>query len=328
MSNDGFEQLSAIAGLSRQREGLSLTRAFIDCLRQLAPGAGVSIMEVYGHRGTRVHAGETATGRLCIRRFDDTGQRLDTRETATDLDHVIATMKPRAVEKEGRGVGQLVVPLGGDIGPLRLVVLDDIASDPWLRAKVMQVVEVYGNLIQLMDSRERDALTGLLNRQTFASLFELAAQREALADSVSLAVATLDIDNFKRVNDNFGHLSGDEVLSRFAHLMERSFRYTDDLFRFGGEEFVVLLSTVVPDSAGAALERFRRVIEAHEFPGVGHITVSIGYASASPDRLPTSLLDCADQALYHAKSSGRNRVVNFSDMVQRAPHVAGAIDLT
>ena len=188
----------------------------------------------------------------------------------------------------------------------------------------MQVVEIYGNLIRLMDSRERDALTGLLNRQTFATLFELAAQRNA---GGAMALAVLDIDHFKKVNDTFGHLFGDEVLIHFARLMERTFRYTDDLFRFGGEEFVVLLSNTGRLDARTAMERFRRVVENYAFPGVGNITVSVGFVDCSPGVLPTTLVDRADQALYFAKDSGRNKVVDFADIAADDGDEGGVVQL-
>ena len=216
--------------------------------------------------------------------------------------------------------------LAGDIGPLRLVVLDETPIDPWVRAKLMQVVEIYGNLIRLMDSRERDALTGLLNRQTFATLFELAAERNAGSEE-QMALAVLDIDHFKKVNDTFGHLYGDEVLIHFARLMERTFRYTDDLFRFGGEEFLVLLSNAGQQGARTALERFRRMIEAYAFPGVGNITVSIGFVDCASGVLPTTLVDRADQALYFAKDNGRNQVVDFADIAADDDDEGGAVQL-
>lgn len=326
MSNDGFEQLSAITGLSREKEGISLTRTMIHSVRALSPGISVSIMEVFGHRKMEMPGDKAVSENINIRRFDETGQRLQKRESVADLAEVVRSLQPAAFDSETHGVGRLIVPLSADIGPLRLVVLDDIPIDPWVRAKVMQVVEIYGNLISLMDSRERDALTGLLNRQTFATLMQLANQRIEAGEASSLALAVLDIDHFKRVNDTFGHLFGDEVLIHFARLMERTFRYTDDLFRFGGEEFVVLLSTPDPDGVRLALERFRRVIESYDFPGVGTVTVSIGYVNCDRGVLPTTLVDQADQALYAAKDMGRNRVVDYADIAE-CDTKSGAIDL-
>ncbi len=326
MGNDGFEQLSAVAGLSREQDGISLTRVLIHTLRALSPGVEVSVMEVFGHRKMTLPGAEAGAADISVRRFDESGQRLEQRATVADVADVIQRLQPVAVDSEAQGVGRVVVPLSGDIGPLRLVVLDETPIDPWVRAKLMQVVEIYGNLIRLMDSRERDALTGLLNRQTFATLFELAVERNAGSEE-QMALAVLDIDHFKKVNDTFGHLYGDEVLIHFARLMERTFRYTDDLFRFGGEEFLVLLSNAGQQGARTALERFRRMIEAYAFPGVGNITVSIGFVDCASGVLPTTLVDRADQALYFAKDNGRNQVVDFADIASDDDDQGGAVQL-
>lgn len=326
MTNDGYEQLSAVAGLTREQEGISLTHAAIRSLRALSPGVNVAILEVHGHRRTGLKGVDLAAGDISVRRFDETGQRVAKREQVADLLDVIQRLQPTAVDSETHGTGRLIIPLAADVGPMRMVVLDDIPIDPWLRAKVMQVVEIYGNLIKLMDSRERDALTGLLNRQTFATLFELASERRK-ASGQPLALAVLDIDHFKRVNDTFGHLYGDEVLIHFARLMERSFRYTDDLFRFGGEEFVVLLANADATNTAKVLERFRNVIEDYDFPGVGKVTVSIGFVVAEDNTLPTTLVDRADRALYFAKDSGRNRVINYAEVAQSDHDTAGVVQL-
>ena len=327
MHNDGFEQLSAISGLSREQDGISLTRVLIHTLRALSPGIQVSVLEVFGHRRMDLpHAAEALADNVSVRRFDETGQRVAKRECVIDVAEVIKSLQPAAVDSEPQGIGRMVIPLSGDIGPLRLVVLDDVPIDPWLRAKLFQVVEIYGNLIRLMDSRERDALTGLLNRQTFATLFQLAIERNSESGDV-MALAVLDIDHFKKVNDTYGHLYGDEVLIHFARIMERSFRYTDDLFRFGGEEFVVLLSGADEKAATTALERFRKTIETYDFPGVGRVTASIGFIACTAGVLPTTLIDRADQALYHAKETGRNRIVNYAELASSQHDESGSIQL-
>jgi diguanylate cyclase (GGDEF)-like protein len=325
MSNDGFEQLSAVVGLSQQKDGLALTQAMIRSLGDLSPGTDVTVLEVYGRRSL---ADVADLSRISIRRFDITGQRLhDEDGCRDDLLDVIRRLQPVEMACGPNAGGRIIIPLWGDIGPLRLVSLRGVDADPWVRAKVMQVVEIYGNLIRMMDSRERDALTGLLNRQTFAALFELAKNRIDASVGHFLALAVLDIDHFKRINDTYGHLFGDEVLIHFSRLMERSFRYTDDLFRFGGEEFVVSLTTDSADSTRCALDRFRKRVQEYDFPGVGRVTVSIGFVSCSGSTLPTTLIDQADRALYHAKENGRNRVVDFAELQDQADSQSGAIDL-
>jgi diguanylate cyclase (GGDEF)-like protein len=328
MSNDGFEQLSAVVGLSQQKDGLALTQAMIRSLGEMSPGSDVAVLEVYGRRSLADVADLTDFSKISIRRFDVTGQRVNNEDGCRDdLLDVIRRLQPVETACEHDAGGRIIIPLWGDIGPLRLVSMRGVNADPWVRAKVMQVVEIYGNLIRMMDSRERDALTGLLNRQTFAALFELAKNRVDMSAGQFLALAILDIDHFKRINDTYGHLFGDEVLIHFSRLMERSFRYTDDLFRFGGEEFVVLLATDSADSARRAFDRFRNRVQEYDFPGVGAVTVSIGYVPCSGSTLPTTLVDQADRALYHAKENGRNRVVDFADLQDQADSQSGAIDL-
>ena len=121
-------------------------------------------------------------------------------------------------------------------------------------------------------------------------------------------------DHFKRVNDTYGHLYGDEVLLHFSRLMEQNFRYKDIPFRFGGEEFVLLLETSGIDDVQPVLDRFRKVVESYDFPGVGKVTVSIGYTKCEQNTLPTTLIDHADKALYFAKENGRNRVVSYDEL--------------
>ena len=328
MSNDGYEQLSAVVGLSQQKDGLALTRAMIRSLGELSPGTDVAVLEVHGRRNLADINDLVDLSKISIRRFDLTGQRGHKDDVCQDdLLDVIRRLQPVEMACGPDGDARIIIPLWGDIGPLRLVSMRGVDPDPWVRSKVMQVVEIYGNLARMMDSRERDALTGLLNRQTFAALFELAKKRVETTVGHALTLAVFDIDHFKRVNDTYGHLFGDEVLIHFARLMERSFRYTDDLFRFGGEEFVVLLSTDSAAGARGALERFRRRVQDHVFPGVGQVTVSVGYVTCSGGTLPTTLVDQADRALYFAKDNGRNRVVDFAELHEQVDSQSGAIDL-
>ena len=110
------------------------------------------------------------------------------------------------------------------------------------------------------------------------------------------------------------------MLLLLAQLMRDSFRMDDQLFRFGGEEFIVLLQPTNRDHATTVLDRFRQRIEAHEFPIVASVTISIGFTAVLPYDSPTDLVDRADKALYFAKENGRNRVDNYEDLCE-----AGAI---
>lgn len=187
------------------------------------------------------------------------------------------------------------------------------------RDVIMGIFLVYQNYQSLLDYSERDALTGLFNRKTFEEQFARQASLPATAvqdENVPQQwLAVIDIDHFKWVNDRFGHLYGDEVLILVANRLRSLFRSQDRIFRFGGEEFVVLLRAVTLAQARQALERLRAAIQEHHFPQVGHITVSIGFAAthAGP---PVEILGRADQALYHAKENGRNQVCFYDDLLR------------
>ena len=193
------------------------------------------------------------------------------------------------------------------------------------------IVSVYRNFQNLLDYSERDSLTGLLNRKTFDD--QLAKMLQATIEHDLLAVppdgrerrtaheqekqwlAVVDVDHFKLVNDKFGHLYGDEVLILIANLLQSSFRAQDRVFRFGGEEFVVLLRSSTLENAKKIIERFRMNVEQHEFPQVGRVTVSVGFVSISAYEAPVIILGRADQALYFAKSHGRNMACHYDELV-------------
>ena len=117
------------------------------------------------------------------------------------------------------------------------------------------------------------------------------------------------------MNDQFGHLYGDEMLTLFARLMANTFRQEDLLFRYGGEEFAVVLANVDLELAARALERFRRSVEAYAFPQIGHKTVSIGFTALGVDQGVENVVMCADKALYFAKHHGRNRTCCYEKLV-------------
>jgi diguanylate cyclase (GGDEF)-like protein len=127
-------------------------------------------------------------------------------------------------------------------------------------------------------------------------------------------LAVVDIDHFKQVNDRFGHLYGDEVLILIANILRTSFRSHDRIFRFGGEEFVVLLRNTTLSKAHKVFNRFRETVQEHHFPQVGSVTVSLGFVGTSRGS-PVEILGQADQALYYAKEHGRNQVRFYEDLI-------------
>lgn len=157
-----------------------------------------------------------------------------------------------------------------------------------------------------------DELTGLANRRHFNSIFEKEYLRSARYKS-KLTFVMFDIDKFKDVNDTYGHQCGDYVLKQLANAALQTFRKTDTVFRYGGEEFAVILTETSIEQSIIPLERFRKTVEtlALEYQGeMINVTVSIGACQMS-DNISSKeeLIELTDKALYEAKNTGRNKTI-------------------
>lgn len=167
----------------------------------------------------------------------------------------------------------------------------------------------------------RDGLTGLLNQRAFQTILNEHFPYE-VGGRGPLSLIIFDIDFFKVFNDKNGHLLGNEVLMKLAKVIVQSLRHGDYSFRFGGEEFVVLLPDTTLEQSEIIAEKIRKNVETASFPGEdtqpnGTLTVSIGTACTSHPAISTKneLIDAADQALYKAKNAGKNTVVSFKEFV-------------
>lgn len=156
-----------------------------------------------------------------------------------------------------------------------------------------------------------DGLTGLFNRRHFEANLEREFLRAKRYKS-DLSIAMIDVDFFKKVNDTYGHSCGDYVLKEAAFLINEAFRKTDMVFRYGGEEFVVILTETNAQNAVIPLERLRKAVEENAFRYENQelkITISIGVTSNLQDaQTPWQFFDFADKALYEAKENGRNQI--------------------
>lgn len=156
-----------------------------------------------------------------------------------------------------------------------------------------------------------DALTKLFNRRHFDAEFEKEFKRAKRYNN-NLSIAIIDIDFFKNINDTYGHLCGDYVLQECAYILKNNFRQTDSIFRYGGEEFAVILTETPAETACIPLERLRKKIENYNFVYNNKnlkITVSIGVSSKTSFETCDKMFEDADKALYNAKNSGRNIVI-------------------
>jgi len=233
------------------------------------------------------------------------------------------------VEMKGT-VCRTCIPLATDTGPFGVLEVESTEPIPGPgRSLLVSVAKVYRNLLSLLDYSERDTLTGLLNRRTFDAAFLRdptgtpdARAGSGLAQTTGIWLAVIDVDHFKRVNDRHGHLIGDEVLLLLARLLQANFRITDRLFRFGGEEFVVLMRCPGETEALIACERLRASVADCPFPQVGQVTVSIGVGPVLVDDPPARAFERGDRAVYRAKTEGRNRVVAWSNLPEARSETA------
>ena len=160
-----------------------------------------------------------------------------------------------------------------------------------------------------------DPLTGVSNR----AAMEEALPREVelgLRHVMSLSMLIVDLDHFKKINDGYGHAAGDSVLRSAAKTMQRALRTSDQIFRFGGEEFVILLPATDIDGAHIVAERIRKSMEETTTPCDGkhiRVTASIGVAQLKDNDNQHLLFDKADKAVYRAKALGRNQVMRYEE---------------
>jgi diguanylate cyclase len=227
-----------------------------------------------------------------------------------------------AAEDEALSVSRTAHELADLVQRLRRANATMMAANRRLEADIQAATLETGRLLDRLETAERsartDPLTGLLNRRGVMEALKR-AQARALRDGEPLSVALVDIDHFKRVNDQWGHAIGDEVLRCVGgHLQAHARRMVGDAAfagRHGGEEFLVALPGHAVQQAAAVLDNSRAILarqllrRADDGASLGRVTFSAGVAQLRPADSPDSLIDRADAALYTAKRSGRDRVL-------------------
>jgi len=185
--------------------------------------------------------------------------------------------------------------------------------------QIETIGKIYLNQLKHITLCNYDQLTGVFNRQAFNERMKQVCSKPTDTNrrrqQTAKTLALIDIDHFKRINDDFGHLLGDEVLVIMGQKFLNTFREDDMCFRYGGEEFAVLLSGVNELQAFTIVSRFRKSIETHNFPQIGKITISAGIAQYHNFMQPSELIEKADRALYYSKDNGRNTVHCYQNLI-------------
>ncbi len=321
--------IESVVTLTEQRDELTLLRSLLAAIREMLPEVETAILWLVPgpERGQWVQDE--------ARPLPEPMFPLDRwlLEEAADLNSEASV---RQIVRDEQAY--VIASLGGQEGRRKMIVLRQpewIATD----LRIAQgMIKIHANYAKLLFDSERDTLTGLYNRkkmeQKLGELLSARAggyHRERDRDTADY-LAVFDIDRFKRINDSYGHLIGDEVLLTFAGLVRHALRDVDWVFRYGGEEFVALLKGVPPETIGVVLDRIRIKVQDHVFPQVGEVTVSVGYTAIVDQTLPPHVFEEADKALYYAKEHGRNQVCDYRELVgsgELVPEerVSGSIEL-
>ena len=322
--------IESVVNLTEQRDELPLLRSLLEAVLEMLPGVEAALVWLVPgtERGQWV---QDAACPLPQPMFPITDWLL------AEAASLSSDAPMRRLDRDGQSY--LISSLGIQEGRRKAIV---IRQPEWIQTdlRIAQgMIKIHANYARLLFDCERDTLTGLFNRKKLEQkLSEMLAARNSgyhreRDKGTADYLAVFDIDFFKRINDNYGHLIGDEVLLVFAGLVRNALRDADWVFRYGGEEFVALIKGVSPDIVGTILERIRGKVQNHSFPQVGQgVTVSIGFAPIADQTLPPHVFEEADKALYYAKEHGRNQVCDYRALVgsgELAPeeHVSGSVEL-
>jgi diguanylate cyclase (GGDEF)-like protein len=326
LSDNPSQLMACFVELSSNKERTTLEKSVVKIVCQLLK-CELHLLHLYDRRGEftpQVSLRGKAGGEVV---FDDSSPEQLKPGLLQDISEYLKLLKDQSAEQIYQQNDLVFWPLYSGESCLDLLIFTHSRFNEIDLTLLNAISCIFSNFLVLLEASERDALTGLYNRRMFdirlstlvrntVSAHNVQAERRHKEYSTSNFLGIIDIDFFKRVNDNFGHLFGDEVLLWIAQNMRQCFRNEDALFRYGGEEFAVLLTGLTQQQAQDTFERFRRTIATTEFPQIGIVTVSIGYAHIDHQANPTLVFGSADKALYYAKEHGRDRVESYQKLVK------------
>lgn len=337
--------LESIISITAERDRIILTRSLLEVLSEFVHFELLSFL-IKPRRSCGDYLEVVAS--LPRHAFQNTYEPLlygvNERQIKTDQNLLICLNEAIVVTCIHNGIVRKVYPI--IVNNVVVAVLDAYGQErtDYEEKLVKSIIRIYSNFVAVVMDNELDTLTGLFNQKTFDSQLSKLLLTNTVKPSddnfyncrvknrgAHHWLGVLDIDHFKSINDKFGHIYGDEVLLLFAEQMKKSFRSDDLLFRYGGEEFVVVLTNTTETNAMIVLDRFRRQIESMSFPQVGKVTVSIGVVKAERYAHTATLLEYADKALYYAKENGRNCICSYFELVRsgllKARDVESTIEL-
>ena len=340
--------LQSVIEITKQRDLDSMESSLVATLAELLPVVGICILKSI--KENDVSYFEEV---VCLHINHDIDEpyswSVDSNIVKADkyFDECISGSKIISYKHE-KGFLRLLIPINDDSQTIECLVIDSYENLSSHMGLIEGFTKIYENYMVVFNESERDKLTGLFNRRTFDNkllkLFKKQRNKNQQNTNSSQPqnhrhnennetawLIITDIDHFKRVNDTYGHLYGDEVILTISQIMKACFRNSDLLFRIGGEEFVILLGPAPQNIAESLIERFRKTVEEYAFSEIGTVTVSAGYTKITEKDYPPAVLESADKALYFSKEHGRNCSYNYETLMEQgkitSPKKGGSVDL-
>lgn len=328
-SGSNHQVIESLVALTEQRDELTLLRSLLDVILEMLPGVEAALIWLVPgtERGQWIKDGNCPLPPPMFPVND---------ELLAEAASLNSAASDKQLDQDGQSY--LISSLGILEGRRKVII---IRQPEWSSSDLRTaqgMVKIHANYAKLLFDSERDTLTGLYNRKKMEQkMSELLSARtngfnREQDEGKDDYLAVFDIDHFKRVNDNYGHLIGDEVLLVFSGLVRGALRDADWVFRYGGEEFVALIKGVTPEIIKVILERIRVKVQNHSFPQVGQVTVSVGFTPIIDQVLPPHVFEEADKALYYAKEHGRNQVCAYRELVssgelKQEERISGSVEL-
>ncbi len=331
--NKSIRIIDNLAEITSYHDRHVLEKSLLKTLNEMFPSQDLRLFRVREYSGTH----ELSLLAFCVNSVIVSSQenpRLITEES--ELGEAIASaIDNEDIEliKTNNGKSNVIYPAFDAHGTIFAVLLisTDIVPSTADQRLIYGLLRVYSNYLVLIEKTQKDKLTGLYNRETLDNEItkilvrqssDFNEQMTSPNDSrrrtfaVKYWLGVIDIDNFKTINDNFGHLYGDEVIILVARLMKSGVIRDDDLiYRYGGEEFVVVLKAAEESDALQTFERIREMVATHDFPQINQVTISIGFVEVYEQPSPSVVIGEADEALYYAKGNGRNQVQSYHHLL-------------
>ncbi|WP_407332089.1 GGDEF domain-containing protein [Enterovibrio sp. 27052020O] len=315
MTVTSIDVLDSVVDITAQTESDTISESLITTILQLTPANQVLVLD---------YNPETNPEFMVVA-CSDIFLYEEEKDAIERVLHNCVTIGDNVVEYiASENQSLLAVPINGESDEISAVVF---CKCDQLKGDEVQLIEglakIYENYQKIISASERDGLTGLYNRKLLTTKIDLLLDRfliqgNSITDDPSHHhwVCIFDIDHFKQVNDALGHVFGDEVILLITAMMKKAFDDEDLLFRYGGDEFVVIMHPQSREDMEVTVRGFIKTVNERDYGQAKDVSISMGAASISDQELNAiTVLGFADQALYKAKQNGRNQVAFYEDLI-------------